>query len=211
MLSKGRRQSLELKSKALAENVDVAQSYLDTRGISAEVASMFLLGCVPSDQEFAGRLSIPYLTPSGVVQIKYRCADLSHFDHKNPELVCAKYLYEAGCGTHLYNARVLIGASELVVVTEGELDAICVQAYCGIPAVAYPGVTNWQSWYRLCFDGVDEVVVVADGDEVGRETALKVAHSIGSAARVVDLGDGEDSNKYIHERGHMAFQERLMQ
>lgn len=170
---------------------------------------MFQLGYVPHGEEFGGRISIPYLTPNGVVQIKYRCADLSHGDHKG--ISCGKYLYEAGLGTHLYNAQALIGLGDTVVVTEGELDAICVQGLAGIPAVSYPGVKNWQKFYRYCFESVSEVVVVSDGDQVGREAAAKVAQSIGMHARVVDLPDGFDSNRYIIEKGVSAFEQRIMQ
>lgn len=170
---------------------------------------MFTLGYVPHGEEYAGRMSIPYSTPSGVVQIKYRCANLQHGDHKGDS--CPKYLYEAGCGMHLWNARVLINAVDTVVVTEGELDAITVQAYTGVPAVAYPGTKTWdaQAHFRLCFEGISEVVVVADGDKPGRESARRVAESIGSHARVVDLGDGEDSNSFITTHSASAFLDKI--
>lgn len=212
-LSPERRRALTAKAQGFAGNVDQVLVYLAGRGITDQVAAMFSLGCVPTGQEYAGRLTIPYLTPAGVVQIKYRCADLSHHndsgDHTNDE--CPKYLYEAGTGTHLYNAQVLIHAADLVVVTEGELDAICVQAYTGIPAVAYPGVETWakQQHYPLCFEGVSEVVVVADGDKVGKEAARKVAESIGMHARVLNMPSGEDSNSFIASQGAGAFLERL--
>lgn len=172
---------------------------------------MFSLGFVP-DGQFAGRLSIPYMTPGGVVQIKYRCAnELHHEGAKHIEPDCPKYLYEAGTGTYLYNAQVLIHASETVVITEGELDAICVQAYTGLPAVAYPGVETWKKHphWRLCFEGVSSVIVIADGDKPGRESALRVAESIGLSARVVDLPNGHDSNSYIASESAGTFLERL--
>lgn len=211
-ISPERRRALTAKAQGFAGNIEQAVPYLLNRGISREVAAMFNMGVVPYGQEFAGRLSIPYMTPAGVVQIKYRCTDLSHGDHKGDE-TCPKYLYEAGCGIHLYNAQVLISTGDLVVVTEGELDAVCVQAYCGIPAVAYPGVETWQkqSHYRLCFEGVSEVIVVADGDKPGREAARRVADSIGSSARVLDMPDGQDSNSYIASQGAGAFIERTQQ
>lgn len=210
LLSSERRRLLAVKAKALAENVAEAQSYLDMRGLSSQVAEMFTLGCVPSGQEYAGRLSIPYMTPHGCVQIKYRCTDLTH--EKDGGHSCnAKYLYEAGCGTHLYNASTLIGNNELVVLTEGELDAITVQAYCGYPAVGYPGVKNWKSFYRLCFESAAEVVVVADGDNVGRETARYISERIGMAARVLDIGDGQDANSFIQQFGATKFMERVVE
>jgi DNA primase len=212
ILPPDRRRAFTQKAQSFAGSVEQVLPYLLSRGITAEVAAMFTLGAVPAGGEFAGRLSIPYITPAGVVQIKYRCADLSHHDgFKHTADKCPKYLYEAGTGTHLYNAQVLIHAATQVAVTEGELDAVCIQAYTGIPAVAYPGVDTWgkHRHYRLCFEGVSEVVVVADGDQTGRESARRVAESIGMNARVVDMPSGHDSNSFIASQGAGAFTERF--
>jgi len=201
---------LTAKARTLARDVEQALPYLLSRGISEQVAEMFQLGYAGhGTPTHGGRLSIPYVTPAGVVDIKYRCADQAHTTHKGID--CPKYTHEIGAGTHLYNAEVLIATSDTVVLTEGELDAICVQAYLGIPAVAYPGVGTWQSQkhYRLCFEGVSEVIVVADGDTPGRESAAAIAESIGMSARVVMMPDNYDSNQYIHENGAGAFLERL--
>lgn len=203
-----RRSQLTAKAQGYASAVDKAMPYLASRGITKEVAEMFALGYV-NDGEQKGRLSIPYMTPAGVVQLKYRCTDLSHDDHKGID--CPKYLHEAGLGVHLYNAQVLIRFSDTVVVTEGELDAICVQAYTGLPAVAYPGVDTWvkQRHFRLCFEGVNEVIVIADGDKPGREAARRVAESIGMNARVVEMPAGEDASSFITGQGAGSFLERI--
>ena len=56
-----------------------AVSYLRGRGITKEAASLFRLGSVvePSagHEHAIGRLSIPYITPAGVVGIKFRAID----------------------------------------------------------------------------------------------------------------------------------------
>jgi DNA primase len=213
ILSPERRSALTAKAKSYAGTVDKALPYLLARGITAEVAAMFTLGYAV-DGEFAKRLTIPYVTPAGVVQIKYRCADPAHHDDTGLKHIhndCPKYLLEAGTGIHLFNAQVLIYTAETVVVTEGELDAICVQAYTGIPAVAYPGADTWkkQPHYRLCFEGVSEVIVVADGDKVGKDAAKRVAESIGMSARTVEMPAGQDSNSYIASEGAGAYLERL--
>jgi DNA primase len=208
-LSGERRRALTAKARSLAGNVEQALPYLMSRGISAEVAEMFQLGYSPHGTEQGGRLAIPYLTPAGVVQIKYRCIDFGHGDHKDTS--CPKYLPEPGLGLHLYNAQVLINTGDTAVLTEGELDAISVQAYCGIPAVAYPGTGSWdkQRHWPLCFEGLAEVIVICDGDKPGRDAAGKVAKTIGMRAKVVDMPDKYDCNRYITEKGAIAFQERI--
>lgn len=206
-----RRAALTAKAQEYASHLDEATEYLLNRGIVREAAEMFQLGYVTSG-EFEGRLTIPYVTPAGVVQIKYRCADLSHhtgFKHTHDG--CPKYLYEAGTGTYLYNAQVLIHSADRVVVTEGELDAVSVQAYTGIPSVAYPGSEMWKAHphWRLCFEGVSEVVVVADGDDVGKEAAKRVADSLGLVAKVVNMPRGDDANSIIATHGKDFFLDRI--
>ena len=201
-LSVERRSALTAKARGFAANLEQGLPYLLSRGISREVAEMFQLGYVPTGQEFGGRISIPYLTPSGVVSIKYR---------RMEETTEPKYLWEAGLGLHLFNAQILITAGDTVVLTEGELDAICIQAYVGFPAVAYPGTDTWkkQAHWPLCFEGVTEVVVLSDGDAPGREAARRVAETLGAKARVIDLPDGLDANSFILEKGAPALAERI--
>lgn len=206
-----RRAVLTAKAQEYAGNLDHAMEYLLSRGIVAEAAAMFQLGYV-TDGEFATRLTIPYVTPAGVVQIKYRCTDLSHhkgFKHTHDG--CPKYLYEAGTGTYLYNAQVLIHSSDKVVVTEGEMDAVSVQAYTGIPSVAYPGSEMWKAHphWTLCFEGVNEIIVVADGDDPGKEAAKRVSDALGLSAHVVNMPRGEDANSIIATQGAGAFLERI--
>lgn len=210
MLSDERKRALTLKAESMTANIDQALPYLLARGISAEVAAMFSFGYA-TEGDFAGRLSIPYITPGGVVAIKYRCINASHGDHKGDEH-CMKYLNESGTGTHLWNAQVLLHADSQVVLTEGELDAACVQAYCGIPAVGYPGTDTWtnQPHWPLCFEGIPEVIVISDGDPQGRKAAKRVADSIGMNARVLDLPDGLDSNSFLVTQGVDQFKGRLV-
>jgi DNA primase len=206
-----RIRALTDQAQVMASSVEKAMPYLLSRGISAEVAAMFTLGYVDSGQ-FEGRLSIPYCTPTGVVQIKYRCANLEHGDHKGVDH-CAKYLYDTGSSQRLFNAQVLASAEGLVILTEGELDAVCIQAYCGIPAVGYPGTETWtaQPHWALCFEGISEIVIIADADKPGRQAARTVAKSIGPQARILDLPDGHDANSYLVAAGPGAMLERLNQ
>lgn len=195
MIPDQRKQQLLAKAQACYQHVAEARDYLESRGVTGRMAQRFLLGYVTPDIDptYAGRLSIPYLTPAGVVGIKYR--DLSG-------LSGAKYMSEPGCGTHLFNAPALLEAGPVAVLTEGEFDAVAVTAATGLPAVGYPGTNTWaaQRHWPACFDHVSEVVVVADGDKPGREAAHKVAGSM-SQARVVDLPDGLDANSFLLAEG----------
>lgn len=171
-----------------------------SRGLDQATTERFQIGYIDAsdaNRSIAGRISIPYLTPKGPVGIKYRCIG----DHNCKEWNHEKYITDPGTKPHLYNAQVLRHTPKVVVV-EGEIDAITVEMH-GIPAVAYPGASTWKSngFWRWCFDSVDEVVVVADGDDPGRKAAATVAESLRDSVhgdvRLVHLPDGEDSNSMI--------------
>jgi hypothetical protein len=183
--------------------------YLAGRGLGDDIRLRYRLGQVldpaPGHEQMYDRLAIPYLTPAGVVDLKFRC--ISGHDCKAEK--CPKYLATEGGGARLYNARAVLAAQETVVVCEGEFDAMAVSAIAGIPAVGYPGVDTWAKnphWPRV-FAGVD-AVVVADGDKPGIAAAKVVARSLESA-RIVILPDGEDGNSMIFKEGPEAFRERL--
>lgn len=186
-----------------------ALEYLAGRGLDGLI-SRYQLGVVaeprPGHERMAGRVSIPYLTPAGVIGIKFRCTE--HDDCKAHK--CPKYLYSEGGSTFLFNARAVLAARASVVICEGEFDAMAVSGLAGIPAVGYPGADTWarnEHWPRV-FAGL-EVVVVADGDAPGLKAAQTVAKSIPDS-RLVVLPDGEDSNSLILKEGPGAFRERCV-
>lgn len=195
--------------------VGEAESYLSSRGIDAETTDRFRLGWVGWDNSMrAGRLAIPYLTPAGPWQIKFRCIQPHDCgDHGHP-----KYYYETGETLHLFNAATLNDAADICVICEGELDAITAEQ-AGVPAVSYPGVNAWRAnpHWRWCFDSVDLIVVVADWDKpkegerfgVGKQAADAIAKSLKQSVdgdvKVIALPEPHDSNSYIIEFGELDY------
>lgn len=187
-----------------------AYEFLAGRGLDDHTAR-YRLGVVaepqPGHEQMAGRLAIPYLTPAGVVDIKFRCIA----EHDCKEAKCRKYLCVTDGGNRLYNARAVLAAVDRVVLCEGEFDAMAVSALAGVPAVGYPGTDSWHQkaaahWPRV-FAGL-AVVVVADGDQPGIKAAKAVAKTL-ETARVVVMPDGEDSNSMLVKEGSDAFKERI--
>lgn len=170
------------------------------RGLGQRAVEKFKLG-------FDGeRLVIPYLTPAGPLTVKRRC--LQSHDHKDKDVDCPKYKCEDGSPVFLFNAQTLLKADRCVIV-EGELDAVAAEM-AGVPAVAYPGASNWQRHFAWCFDSCEEVVVVGDGDEPGVKAAKTVTDSLRAKLPDVEihkviLPPGEDSNSYIQKEGAVAF------
>lgn len=216
-----RRSLAELVAK-YHKQADGVATYLAERGIYREAIDRFQLGFTGNngDPKTANRLAIPYSSPHGPWLIKYRCIEdhnCKNVDHHS------KYINDDnGAGLHLFNAQVLRDA-DLVVVTEGELDAIAV-TMTGVSAVGYPGVDSWQKYryWRYTFDSVEQVIVVADGDEpqkgqsigVGLKAARHVAGDLRNTlpdldVSVVEMPEEYDSNKFIHEHGVLAFLEKI--
>lgn len=165
-LSSEFRSSLEAMTTEYQSALSEAgRSYLLGRGIGPEAVERYRIGQVnerfAEHADYAGMLSIPYLTRAGVVSLKFRRA------HEcGPDCQHAKYIspYE----TRMFNTLAMDKADRLGVlgVAEGELDALILDCYCDIPAVGIPGVDTWKknpAWREL-LRGYETVLVFKDND-----------------------------------------------
>lgn len=180
---------------------------MTTRGIPTEAIEVFRLGVVddhPMDY-LVGRLSIPYLTKTGILGIKYRCMR----DHDCKTDGCPKYLYDDGEEPRLYNASATLASSPLIFITEGELDAIAVQSLTGYPACAVPGADMWarHHYWARCFTAFPLVVLPADGDKAGKALAKVVAGDL-PQLRIAHMPTDKDANDVLRDEGVEAFMNR---
>ena len=175
-----------------------AQEYLKSRGFTEAVAQRYRLGVVTSAQggheRFRGRLAIPYLTPAGPVNFRFRCLQ----QHSCKEAAHGKYVGLEGFETNLFNVMDLALPGATICVCEGELDAITL-SMCGIPAVAVPGATNWKKHFGRCLDDFSRVLVLGDPDEAGKGLNKKLINDV--RAIPVRLPKGYDVNSLFVERG----------
>lgn len=188
-LSGQRRTQLAQATERYAEAfmASPAEEYLNTRGIPVEVAQRYQLGYVADPVEgherFRGRLAIPYLTPSGVVGMRFRSFD--------PDSDAPKYDSEAGQRTALFNVNDLHRSEPWIAVCEGELDALVMSGIVGVPAVGIPGVEHWMKktggeiWRRLLQD-YETVFVLMDPDKAGQKFVPEIVKRVENAL-VVDL------------------------
>lgn len=181
----------------LAVHTD-AQAYLESRGFTEQVAQQFRLGVVTSPlvghERYRGRLAIPYLTPAGPVNFRFRCLE----QHGCSEAGHGKYLGLEGLETNLYNVGDLKKTGDGVAVCEGELDAITL-SMSGIPAVAVPGASSWKKHYRLCLEDFTRVYAFGDADDAGKSLNKKLIESV--RAVPVRLPKGEDCNSLYLKEG----------
>jgi DNA primase len=190
----------ELLGKAAekyAESIHLAEDYLKQRGIPLEVARLARLGVVEEPEigheQYQGRLSIPYVTKTGVVDLRFRSL--------NPA-VEPKYMGLTGADTKMYNVLDVERAGDFIAVCEGELDTITLSACVGIPCVGVPGANSWKKHYTRLLADFERVYVFADGDQPGREFASSLAREL--PVTVVQFPDGEDVNSYYTNYGSSA-------
>lgn len=181
-----------------------AERYLEGRGISPELSAKYRLGYVGSVldgfEHFSGRIAFPSISANGVVSLRFKSMD----PHAN-----AKVLGMTGWPTRLFNARAIKEAGDVIGITEGEPDAISVEAM-GLPAVGVPGSNAWESTdYRhhgRLFAGFRKVLIFGDGDKAGREFAGKVyeSMSVDVEAIIVPMPANEDCNSlFVNDRDRL--------
>jgi hypothetical protein len=180
---------------------------LTARGIDKTVATKARLGYVsipePGHERFQNRLAIPYLTPTGPVDIKYRCVE----DHDCEQHGHHKYDKEPGYSSRLYGVHQFRVDSDAIAICEGELDALVAAEHAGIPAVGIPGL-GWKPHYQYLFEGYADVIVVADPDQAGRSLVEKISKDLYNV-RSVELPEGTDVNSFFVAHGAEALRDRL--
>lgn len=202
-LNNSQRSFLLQATQRYGETVDVAAEYLSSRHLSVDEAKVFHLGVVvdplPGHEPYKGRLAIPYITPSGVVDIRFRDLTGTHD---------AKYMGLVGAETTMFNTQAVFAADDYICVTEGEFDCIMMSVKTTHPTVGIPGANNWKKHYSKILDDFDTVVVLADGDAPGLEFGKKIARELGNV-NIISMPDGEDVNSMMIKKGSDWLDERI--
>lgn len=201
-LSNSQRQFLLQATQEYSQHIHQAADYLATRGLSVDEARKFHLGVVdnplPGHESYKGKLVIPYLSPSGVVDLRFRS-----IHGEDP-----KYIGLPGAKTTMFNAQAVLTADKYICVTEGEIDAITVSVKTVHPAVGIPGANNWKPFYSKILDDFETVIVLADGDNPGLEFGKKISRELGNV-NIVQMPDGHDVNSIVIQEGIQFLEEKI--
>lgn len=163
-------------------------SYFNSRGLAPDVLERYRIGTVNAlvaeHKKYNGMACIPYITPlAGVLALKFRVTHTC-------TTACEHQKYITPYPTLIYNTPAFDRAEQLdlIAITEGEIDAITLDACCGIPAVAIPGVDVWAQHkeFPLLFSGFSRVLMFADPDEAGQRLASRILEDV-RGARMVEL------------------------
>lgn len=193
---------LDKATTKYAESISQAEGYLKSRGIPLEVARLVSLGVVAEPEvgheAFAGRLSIPYITKTGVVDLRFRSL--------NPA-VEPKYMGMTGAETKMYNVLDVERAGDYIGVCEGEIDTLTISRCVGIPCVGVPGANSWKKHYTRLLADFERVFVFADGDQPGTEFARSLAREL--PVTIIQLPDGQDVNSMFVQEGAGYFHQKM--
>ena len=185
-----------------AANLSQAEDYLKSRGIPMETARLARLGVVVEaevgHEAYQGRLSIPYVTKTGVVDLRFRSL--------NPA-VEPKYMGLTGADTKMYNVLDIERAGDFIGVCEGELDTLTMSSCVGIPCIGVPGANSWKKHYTRLLADFERVYVFADGDQPGKEFATSLAREL--PVTIVQFPDGEDVNSFYISNGAEAIRQKI--
>jgi DNA primase len=192
--SASQKELLGKAAERYAGSISLAEDYLRSRGIPLEVARRARLGVVEHPEVghelFKGRLSIPYITKSGVVDIRFRSL--------NPA-VEPKYMGMTGAETKMYNVLDVDRAGDSICVCEGELDTLTISSMVGWACVGVPGANSWKKHYTRLLADFERVFVFADGDQAGTDFARSLARELPVA--IIQMPDGEDVNSAFVKHG----------
>lgn len=200
-LSKSQKELLEKATESYAQNLQEIVPYLQSRGITEQTAVMFRLGFVREPEmghePYVGKLAIPYLTPTGVIDIRFRSLN----SDGGP-----KYMSRPGATTHIFNINALANDSDVLAICEGELDTV-VATQAGFSAVGLPGANNWKSFYNRVLADWSKVILLCDGDNAGREMAKHLSRELDNVFPVF-MPEGQDVNDVYLAEGAEGLRKR---
>jgi len=193
---------LDKATTKYAGSIFQAEDYLKSRGIPLEIARLASLGVVAEPEvgheAFHGRLSIPYITKTGVVDLRFRSL--------NPA-VEPKYMGMTGAETKMYNVLDVERAGDFIGVCEGEIDTLTISRCVGIPCIGVPGANSWKKHYTRLLADFERVFVFADGDQPGTEFARSLAREL--PVTIIQLPDGQDVNSMYVQEGAGYFHQKM--
>lgn len=203
-LSKEQRQYLERAWETYSPHLGDAEEWLAGRGLGLEFAASRGLGVVtnplPGHEAATGYLAIPYLTKTGPVNFNFRCIQ----SHNCKEIAHhPKYWRRKGSPVNLYGVQSLAAATDWLVVTEGEIDALTWQQI-GVPALAVPGAENWKDYWANLLEDFSRVYLAEDGDSAGKDLWIAMSEHVDQSNTMVvrmRMPDGEDSNSMYLKYG----------
>jgi archaellum biogenesis ATPase FlaH/5S rRNA maturation endonuclease (ribonuclease M5) len=190
-------ESVEGAYQDLISNRHNALTALEDRGIKRETIDYFKVGVTTEPNGHAGPIpfwSFPYWTDRDEVGlVKYRSVPPHEKELKR----------EKDMESVLYNQRAIDYSAKSIVICEGEIDTMAVwQSGCTNVIGVSIGAKSFRNEWVKILEGFDDVVLIFDQDDAGREGRDEVVRRLGEErVRLVDLPTGMDANDVLQEMG----------
>lgn len=188
----------------LMEGGPTLEYFFQERGFTEETVRRFQLGEVPRDDvdypDHAGWAVIPYLTPTGFVDLRFRNPD--------PEGK-PKYKGLPGATLRMFNPSAILQANETIVLAEGEADTM-ILSQVGLHAIGIPGASAWRKPFELAIHGFDNIIICEDGDDSGAGKGLTGAILKGLDWAKTVRFEGTDVNDFYLEHGAQALRDKVL-
>lgn len=178
---------------------------MNDRALSLDIIKQFQLGLVlepvASNETVRGWFSIPYLSPTGVLSMRFR---------RPPESEAPmKYWSPKGTKTRVYHTNALLNPGHWLAICEGEFDTMAA-TQAGIPAIGIPGVQSWAGYMRHMLSGFSRIIVLADNDDKGQGAAFgeMIAEQL-EETKIVLAPAGHDVNSTLKEFGISGLRDKF--
>lgn len=184
-----------------------AIAYLESRGISADIAKKFEITTMDHQDNI---LIFPFYDDKGTICfIKYRKTDFEKGKDKNKEWC------EKGCKPVLFGIKQCNKKFDRLIITEGQLDSLSVSAAGIENAVSVPTGAKGFTWVPYCYDWIskfDEIVVFGDYekgnitllDDISKRFPCRIKH-----VREEDYRDCKDANEILQKYGPEAIKKAV--
>lgn len=178
---------------------DAAIKYLESRGISREIASIYE---ITIHKQYDSVLVFPFYDETGILRfIKYRKTNFDK-NHDSKKEWCEK-----GCKPILFGMKQCETSSKTLIICEGQIDQLSLAESGYLNSVSVPLGKDGFTWIPFCWNWIQNfntIIVFGDYEngeisllnEVSRRFGQKVKH-----VREDDYKDCKDANEILLKYG----------
>jgi len=194
------------KAAKKAETSSAVHRYLTGRGLTADTIAAFRIGETAEVGPFEGWKSdrpikgpwivLPFFRDGLLVACKYL-----HVQRKDGKKFT---LVEPGCQPVLFGWQAVPDNCRVIVLTEGEIDAMTMHQY-GYPALSVPfggGKAGKQAWIENEFpylERFEEIVLALDQDEEGQRAVEEIINRLGRHRCRIATFTFKDANECLNQ------------
>lgn len=189
-----------------AETGSPVHQYLTGRGLTAETIAAFRIGETAEVGPFEGWKSDKPMRGPWIELPSFRGSELVALKHLHLERRDGKKftMVEPGCQPVLFGWQAVPDNCRVIVLTEGEIDAMTLHQY-GFPALSVPfggGRAGKQAWIEAEFphlERFEEIILAMDQDEEGQRAVEEIINRLGRHRCRIAALPYKDANECLQQ------------